>query len=366
MPPGTSKSFSMRGLFPAMAVAALACSTDNPNAPDLDSTAIPAFVLREERIVPHRPHGVAVSPDGSKLVVATYYGWQVLILDAETYSLLTEPIGHPENWGVDITPDGRQALVASRKGGWILDLDSGTQAAFLDVQSRWIASNTDGSAYYTVGVAPGEFGAFMKFDTSGRIVAQNDTNEGYHFCFALSPDDDLALVALVFRDALRVMDANTLRTRFEIPVELDPTHCILVPLDEPGLVAVVRLGNGFVDVTTVNYGQGSILARETLPLETGHLPWAPSFGRGNPWARIGTGHIVFPTNLGFLLLNSSTGRIAAFLDDVDMPVFGGLCCEAAYDPARNRLIVMGDVESLQPSPGGTLLVYDVVEGEPQR
>ena len=43
---------------------------------------------------------------------------------------------------------------------------------------------------------------------------------------------------------------------------------ILVPLDDPSLLAVVRLRDGSIDVTTVEYRQGSVVARENLPVDT--------------------------------------------------------------------------------------------------
>ena len=121
------------------------------------------------------PHGLAMSPDGKRVLVAGYGSSRALVIDTATDRVLGE-IAVPQVHNATIGPDGRRAWVASQKQGAaaivILDLQTFTQVGTvpLDKTPRALDASPDGKrVYFTLAGV----NAVQVLDTaSNQIVAQ--------------------------------------------------------------------------------------------------------------------------------------------------------------------------------------------------
>jgi DNA-binding beta-propeller fold protein YncE len=100
-----------------------------PGAPALD--AFPPAVPPEKRAWPER---LAVSPDGSTLLVALGLADAAAVVDTRTKAVRYVPTGsHP--FGAAILPDGHTGLVSNRGTGTVSVIDLGTAKKLKDIQA---------------------------------------------------------------------------------------------------------------------------------------------------------------------------------------------------------------------------------------
>ena len=86
----------------------------------------PARHPRGDGPAPLKPKGVAVSPDGKRVYVATGRGDSVAVIDGEQLALITLiPVGQ-RPWGIALTPDGRKLYTANGLSNDVTVIDTGT------------------------------------------------------------------------------------------------------------------------------------------------------------------------------------------------------------------------------------------------
>jgi len=97
-------------------------SSDGDSVVSVISTATDEIIASID--VGSAPHGLAITPDGSRVLVAVYGCNKVGAIDTRTNSIVWKTtVAQPHNLG--ITPDGRTAYVASQREGhlgWSLSM----------------------------------------------------------------------------------------------------------------------------------------------------------------------------------------------------------------------------------------------------
>jgi YVTN family beta-propeller protein len=152
------------------------------------------------------PHGLAITPDGSRVLVAGFGTDQVEAIDTRTNQVVWEvPVPQPHN--IAITPDSSTAYAGSQLKGAealaIIDVGSGTQT---------------GS---------------MPLDHTPRALT-------------VSPDGADIAYTLAGVDALQVADLTARQLETQIPTGASPHHPLFTPDGKLGLV--VSQGPGTLDL----------------------------------------------------------------------------------------------------------------------
>jgi WD40 repeat protein len=113
----------MRALVILVAVLALACSSKaKRGAPDAAADAAPPIVVGRPFDTRGIPHGLAYTPDGTKLVAASHA--DVRVFDAATGALVSV-LGSISDRATAVSPDGRTAAVIAEGGIDVIDVASG-------------------------------------------------------------------------------------------------------------------------------------------------------------------------------------------------------------------------------------------------
>jgi YVTN family beta-propeller protein len=158
--------------------------------------------------VGNMPHGLAITPDGSQVLVAGFGTDQVEDIDTST-NQVTWQTHVPQPHNIAITPDGKTAYVASQ-------LKGSTAVAIVDV-----ASGTE------TGTVP--------VDSTPRALDVN-------------PNGDDLVYTLAGVDSLQVMDLASQKVETQIPVGASPHHPLITPDGKLGMVVVQGPGTlGFFD-----------------------------------------------------------------------------------------------------------------------
>jgi len=117
------------------------------------------------------PHGLAITPDGRRVLVAGFGSDQVEAIDTRTNRVVWKTsVAQPHNLG--ITPDGRTAYAASQKEGHqalaILDITSGAERGSvpLDHMPRALNVSPDGEEVF-----------FTEAGVDAVLVLERATNE---------------------------------------------------------------------------------------------------------------------------------------------------------------------------------------------
>lgn len=167
------------------------------------------------------PRRVAITPDGSKIVVANVLSDNATIIDAEAWTVDTVlPCGDRPQ-GTATTGDGRWAVVASvgSNRATVIDLADNTVAAQVDCGSGpWPLVIGPGDSLAYVGNLSGNTVGVIRLDgAASRLLAEVPVGEvgvvwaGYGVAsgLAVSPNAEYLLVCVSFEDVVRVIDTRT-------------------------------------------------------------------------------------------------------------------------------------------------------------
>jgi len=99
------------------------------------------------------PVGVAVSPDGSRVYVANYYGGSVSVIDTSNNTVVATVTGLSYPYGVAVTPDGARVYVANNGSGSVSMISTGTNTV--------VGTVTVGSNHTSVAVSPDGYSVYV-------------------------------------------------------------------------------------------------------------------------------------------------------------------------------------------------------------
>jgi hypothetical protein len=313
----------------------LGCSDSPVTIPTSNGGAV-RLIVDATRNLPGRPQGIAVTPDGRFVLVATYIGFEILVLDAETLETVAST-GMLNPWGMTVDPGGGRVWVASRYGVTALALPGLEELAQFPHRTRTVARGFQPNTLYAIDPSAGQV---VRFDAvTGEILAShahpsiiNDTA-----CLALA--DGQALLAGSGEGPLLVLDPVDLSLEREIAL---PSGCwAVVPLDDDDKALVLSgeedSQGQFPTASVVDWRTGD---SRQVSVPRPATQWT-EYGYGNPWVRVDD--LIFaPGRQGILVADARSGEILEFLEDTPSTVGTVYCCEIAWDAVRERLLIVGD------------------------
>jgi hypothetical protein len=271
-------------------------------------------------------------------VVASYVGYEVLVLDAATLETVTSTgMVHP--WGMTVDPGSGRVWIGGKFESLALALPGLEVLAQFPLRTRTFVQGSEPNTLYAV--AP-ILGKVVRIDgTTGEILASlshphagNDTA-----CIALA-NSGAALLAGNAHGPMLVLDPMDLRLRREIPI---PFGCYaLIPLDDGN--ALVLGGGGdslgrYPTATVVDWQTGVI--RQVLTPRPSRGQPGMEYGYGNPWVRVDD--LIFAAGRqGILVADARNGEVLDLIEGTPSTEGTEYCCEIAWDPVRKRLLIVGD------------------------
>jgi YVTN family beta-propeller protein len=196
------------------------------------------------------PHEVAVSPDGRLAVVSNYGGataghtLTVLDLTRRTVARTVDLGAYARPHGVAWTPDGRRLLVTSEASRSVLVLDPttwtvGSAIATDSLPTHMLAVSPDGRRAYAASIQAGKVVMLdLDRDAAVRTAAAAAGSEG----IAVSPDGREVWVAGRAADVVAVLDAATLTLQDTLPSPTFPIRVRFTPDGRRVLVSNARSG----------------------------------------------------------------------------------------------------------------------------
>jgi hypothetical protein len=328
---------SRRSLSPFLLALTLGCSDSPVTIPASDGDEV-RLIVDATRNLPERPQGIAVTPDGRFVLVATYIGFEILVLDGESLQTVTSTrMLNP--WGITVDPGGGRVWVAGKHGIMALALPGLEELAQFPLRTRILARAFQPNTLYAIDPSAGQV---VRFDAvRGEILASlahpsviSDTA-----CLALA--DGQALLAGNDNGPLLVLDPIDLSLEREIAL---PSGCwAVVPLDDDGKALVLSgeedsLGQ-FPTASVVDWRTGDS-RQVSVPRPSGSVPWT-EYGYGNPWVRVDD--LIFaPGRQGILVADARSGDVLDFIEGTPSTEGSVYCCEIAWDAVRRRLLIVGD------------------------
>jgi hypothetical protein len=326
-----------RSLSPFLLALTLGCSDSPITIPSPDGDGI-RLIVEATRKLPQRPQGIAVTPDGRFVVVASYAGFEVLVLDAETLETVTST-GMVNPWGMTVDPGGGRVWIGGKYGSFALALPGLEELAQIPLRTRTLVRGSEPNTLYAIDPLAGEI---VRFDaTTGEILARLAHPSVYRDTACLALADGQALLAGHGDGPLLVLDPIDLSLEREIQL---PLGCwAVVPLEEDGK-ALVLSGSGdssnhFPTGTVVDWRTGNT-RQISVPRPSGAIPWT-EYGYGNPWVR--ADDLIFaPGRQGILVADARSGEVLEFIEGTPSTEGSVYCCEVAWDAVRRRLLIIGD------------------------
>lgn len=212
------------------------------------------------------PRFVNISPDGAKVYVNEFMG-KVHIIDTASDEiidsiLLTSPAAYRPS-DIAVTPDGSKLLVFARGINQVLVIDAATHTllARFDASSDAIAISSDGRRAYIPG---SQFAVIDIPNLTVRYVEMPDIGRG-NFKIVLSKDDRIAYIADVQRDLLQVVDLENWRLIANITVgDMGPSNFGLAITPDGNKVFVC---NGYSkDISVVSTFENRVT--DTIPMKS--------------------------------------------------------------------------------------------------
>jgi hypothetical protein len=312
------------------------------------------LVPEATRSLPQRPQGIAVTPDGRFVVVATYVGREVLLLDAGSLETVTST-GMVNPWGMTIDPGGGRVWIGGKHASMAFALPGLEEIAQFPVRTRTLVRGLQPNTLYAIDPLVGEI---VRFDAvTGETLASLAHPSVYNDTACLALVDDQALLARS-GGPLLVLDPVDLHLQREIAL---PSGCwAVVPLDDAGKALVLSGEEDpegqFPTASVVDWRTGDS-RQMTVPRPSGSAIRWTEYGYGNPWVRVDD--LIFaPGRQGILVADAGNGEVLEFLEGTPSTEGTEYCCEIAWDAMRRRLLIVGDYHTGQSSTG-KLVAYRI-------
>jgi YVTN family beta-propeller protein len=182
------------------------------------------------------PTGVAVTPDGQRVLLTSAASAGVLVVDLASGS--TSSIGlivdsHPGGFGrMALTRDGGRAFVTNQAKAYLAVVDLAarqTNEMSLDLRPSDVTLGPDGTLYVA---------GCKEFCTTGTVERIDPTSGGPRgsfavgggpYRFALAPDGSRAYATTLADASLSVVDVASGRTLATLPVGAEPTGLVVSP-----------------------------------------------------------------------------------------------------------------------------------------
>ncbi|HET6361021.1 MAG TPA: hypothetical protein VFH11_03085 [Gemmatimonadota bacterium] len=323
----------------------LGCSDSPVTIPASDRAGV-RLIREATRNLPERPQGIAVTPDGRFIVVSSYAGWKIEVLDAGTLQTITSTeMRNP--WGVTIDLSGGIAWVAGKRGTSALALPGLEEIAQIPLYARSLVRGSQSNTLYAIDPVVGEI---VSLDAVTRkTIARLAHSSVYSDSACLALADGQVLLAGNGDGPLLVLDPVDLRLIREIPVEC----WAVVPLDEDGkalvLSGVQDSESQYPTASVVDWRTGDSRQLTVPRPSPSALPFT-EYGYGNPWVRVDD--LIFaPGRQGILVADARNGEVLEFIEGTPSTENTEYCCEIAWDPVRRRLLIVGDYHAGQATVG---------------
>jgi YVTN family beta-propeller protein len=200
------------------------------------SFSLPTSTPKGAKVNPF-PAGIAVTPDGGRLVVADQQADAVSVIDVGTSAVHTIAAGH-RPYGVAVSKDGRTAYVTSQGGNdvAVVDVSGATPVAQRSIQvgthPNKIIASADGSTLY---VANGDSDEVSVIDTASDKVTRTINLAPYPDApvgsnpdaLALSMDGHTLYVANAGNNDVAVVDTGSGSVTGLIPTGWYPTSIVM-------------------------------------------------------------------------------------------------------------------------------------------
>lgn len=157
-----------------------------------------------------RPHGMAFTPDGKRLVVTAEFNECIVIVDLEAKTVVKEiETGQGGSHMVALSPDGSRAYVANVISGslTVIDLEKDEVVATVPTSpgAEGLAVSPDGREVW---IAGNKSGTVCIVNTESLSLQKTMPCEGYPLRVAFTPDGKRALVVATFRGEMAVYDVE--------------------------------------------------------------------------------------------------------------------------------------------------------------
>ena len=333
----------------------LGCSDSPVTIPAPDDVAI-RLVVDVTRDLPERPQGIAVTPDGRFVLVATYWGFEVLLLDAGSLETVTSTAMHFP-WGITVDPGGQRVWVAGRHNSVALALPGLEEIAQVPLGTRTLVQGVQSNTLYGIDPSAGQV---VRLDAiTGETLASLAHPSVHQDTACLALANGQALLAGNGDGPLLVLDPLDLRLEREIAL---PSGCwAVVPLDDDGKALVLsgdRDSRGqYPTASVVDWRTGGSRQLSVPRPSASALPFT-EYGYGNPWVRV-EDLIFAPGRQGILVADARNGEVLEFIEGTPSTEDTVYCCEIAWDPVRRRLLIVGDYLDGSSSAGSKLVSYRI-------
>ena len=328
---------SRRNLAPILLALALGCSDSPVTIPGPDEGGI-RLIVEATRSLPQRPQGIAVTPEGRFVLVATYIGFEILVLDGETLETVTSK-GMLNPWGMTVDPGGGRVWVAGTYGVTALTLPGLEELAQFPHRTRTVARGFQPNTLYAIDPSAGQV---VRFDAvTGEILASQAHPSIFNDTACLALADDQVLLAGNDYGPLLVLDPMDLSLEREIAL---PSGCwAVVPLDDEDKALVLSGDEDsqgqFPTASVIDWRTGDS-RQVSFPRPSGTARWT-EYGYGNPWVRVDD--LIFaPGRQGILVADARSGDVLEFIEGTPSTEGAVYCCEVAWDAVRRRLLIVGD------------------------
>ena len=242
--------------------------------------------------IPPYTQGVAVTPDGSHVLVSSLSGTQLVVVEAATGGL-APPVAlmveiPPGGFGrIAVSPDGRTAWVTNQPREYLAAADLTARRSVrspLDLRPTDVTLGGDGRTLYVTGCK--QFcttGTVELIDTASQNTLRSFSVGPGPYRFALSPDGTRAYTTNLGGPSLSVVDVASGRVQATVPVGTEPTGLAVSPDGARIYVASQQSGT----LTIVDGATNTVAATVALPSEPREVVVAPDGRRAYVSTRAG-------------------------------------------------------------------------------